>query len=126
MRDPCIFPRPAFGPWATWVAKNTGGRHSLSRSWAGSMPIDETWADFEGRAQLHHADLMAAAQRVADDPAAVERMLSDFSYQHAMEAYQMGEDLQCEVFTRIALLNNPHTILQYQDPKKWVLKAMVH
>jgi len=87
--------------------------------------VNETWADFEGRAQEHHAQLLQRAC-CETDPEGVVRMITDFAYQHALEAYQMGEDLMEEVFTRIALLNNPHTVLQYQDPKKWVLKSMVH
>ena len=38
----------------------------------------------------------------------------------------MGEELLGDIFTRLALLNNPHTVLNFQDPKDWKLEFMVH
>ena len=56
----------------------------------------------------------------------IRQILADFSYEHSLEAYRAGDKLLGKMFTRLALVNNPHTVLNFQDPKKWKLEYMIH
>ena len=113
---------------AFWLYTNIGNLKNLYYQALSDM-VRETWDDFESRARLHHGIFeksMAEQLRSGMKEEEMRDLLSDFSCQHSLEAYRMGEELLGDIFTRLALLNNPHTVLNFQDPKDWKLEFMVH
>ena len=113
---------------AFWLYTNIGNLKNLYYQALAEM-VQETWEDFESRARKHHALLEKMLVQNIENGSTKEeirQLLADFSYEHSLEAYRAGDKLLGKMFTRLALVNNPHTVLNFQDPKKWKLEYMIH
>jgi dipeptidase len=111
---------------AYWLFENIGNLTNLFYQGLHEI-VEQTWEDFEARAQTKQQVIEQAVLGMLEtDPEQVKSLLSDFSYQHALEAYDAGLQLLTEIYTRLALLNTPQTALQFQDPQDWKLSGMVH
>ncbi len=113
---------------AFWLFTNIGNLKNLYYQALADL-VQDTWRDFEGRARLHHSLFEKNMVNQLEGGMPLEELtsqVSDFSYQHSVEAYCMGDQLLGRIFTRMALVNNPHTVLNFQNPKDWKLEYMVH
>ena len=111
---------------AYWLFENIGNLTNLFYQ-ALHVLVEKTWMDYEQSTQSRKEIMeQAVLSLLPSYPEEAAKLLSDFSYQHALEAYERGNDLLGEIFTRLALLNTPQTALQFQNPADWKLTGMVH
>lgn len=111
---------------AFWLNTNIGNIKNLFYQPLEKL-IRETWAKYEREALCLQQDVEAAAAAVVrKNPERAKALLSEFSFGQAVKAYNIGLKLEEEVFTRLALLNNPHIVLHFQDPDNWILDGLTH
>ncbi|MBI9044151.1 MAG: C69 family dipeptidase [Anaerolineaceae bacterium] len=55
------------------------------------------------------------------NPQEAVAFLTEYSNQRAEKAYQMAIKMQHDLFTRLAMLNNPQTSRVFSDPKTWTV-----
>jgi dipeptidase len=104
---------------AYWLFENIGNLMNLFYQGTADL-VKPVWQAFDERSFQRQAAIEDAALRLYDDsPAQAAEFLTVYSNALAIEALEVGRDMLGDLFTRIALVNNPQTARGYEDPKLW-------
>jgi len=104
---------------AYWLFENIGNLINLFHQGTVDL-VRPRWDTFDRESFVRQATVERAALEIhREDPARAVRFLTDYSCGLASDAWTLGHEMLGELFTRIALLNNPQTSRAYEDPALW-------
>lgn len=111
---------------AYWLYENIGNLMNLFYD-ATYQFVKPVWAEFDRR----HYEVQEKIEKIAleiyqKDPHKAAEFLTSYSNGIALEALEIGEKMLGEIFTRLALVNNPQTSRGYEDPSVWRASGSIY
>jgi len=104
---------------AYWLFENIGNVMNLFYQGTVDL-VKPIWAAFDNRQYANQAAVETLALELFHkNPAEAAEFLTTYSNATAQEALTLGQKMLAELFTRLALVNNPQTSRGYEDPKTW-------
>ena len=105
---------------AYWLFENIGNLMNLMYQATVDL-VRPRWEAFEDELFARQADLERHAAGLSSSGKADEAIafLTEYACGAAQHGLEVGEEMLGDLFTRIALLNNPQTSRGYDDPKTW-------
>ena len=111
---------------AYWLFENIGNIMGLFYQGLVDL-VRPVWQAFDQRSFANQPAVEAAALKLyADAPNQAADYLTTYSNGLALEALSVGQNMLGQIFTRIALVNNPQTGRGYEDPKTWKLSGTIY
>jgi len=105
---------------AYWLFENIGNLHNLFYQGSYDL-VRPVWEAFEADLYAQQTAVEAGALHIyqQDKDEEVMDFLTDYSNGAALRALEAGKRMLGNLFTRLALVNNPMTTRGYQDPRDW-------
>ena len=105
---------------AYWLFENIGNLMNLMYQGTVGL-VRPRWEAFEDDLFARQADLERVAATLSADGKRDEAIdvLTEYACGVAQYALEVGQEMLGDLFTRIALLNNPQTSRGYEDPTTW-------
>jgi dipeptidase len=111
---------------AYWLFENIGNLMNLFYQATVGL-VKPAWKEFDQRQFANQAPVEQSALRLyQQDPAAAVEFLTSYSNGIAAEAFARGQEILGQIYTRMALLNNPQTSRAYEDPKNWKASGVIY
>jgi dipeptidase len=104
---------------AYWLFENISNISNLF--YQGTLDlVRPVWKDFDDRLfTMQPCVEETAVNLYRHDPAQAVEYLTTYSNGVALQALETGQTMLGQLFTRLALVNNPQTSRGYEDPKSW-------
>jgi dipeptidase len=111
---------------AYWMYETIGNLMNLFYQASVDL-VKPVWSAFDERLfKMQNCVEDAAARLYQQDPALAVEYLTAYSNGAALEALEVGQKMLHQLYTRMALVNNPQTSRAYEDPKSWKASGIIY
>lgn len=111
---------------AYWLFEGIGNLMNLFYQGTVDL-VKPVMQEFDDRQYANQAAVEETALKLyKQDPAAAVEYLTTYSNSIATEALALGQQVLGEIYTRLALVNNPQTSRGYEDPKTWKKSSVIY
>jgi dipeptidase len=111
---------------AYWLYENIGNLMNLFYQGTVDL-VKPAWKEYDRCLFERQASVeQAALSLYQSDPAAAVEYLTAYSNGVALDALERGQAILGQIFTRLALVNNPQTSRGYEDPKEWKASGVIY
>jgi dipeptidase len=111
---------------AYWMYETLGNLMNLFYQGTVDL-VKPVWSAFDERAfKAQNSVEETAIKLYQQDPAMGIEYLTTYSNGIALEALEVGKNMLGQIYTRLALVNNPQTARGYEDPKTWEASGTIY